>query len=232
MNETVSLRQTVDVILKTSASFVREFIIVVCKRTTQESIKICEQLKSEFGDQVVVHYQTLPFLGGAIREAFLRARGSHVIMMASDLETDPSLVLEFIKNAQKYPDVIFTASRWREGGQFEGYSPFKLILNWIFQKIFSLLYQTKLSDMTFGYRIFPTDLVQSIRWEELRHAFLFETVIKPMRLGVSVQEIPCVWRARIEGESQNTFFRNFEYFPIGFRVRFSSKKKLLLPFKV
>ena len=81
--------------------------------------------------------------------------------------------------------------------------------------------------MTFGYRIFPTKLVRSIRWEEVRHPFLFETVLKPLRLGVKVKEIPSVWKARQEGESANTFFRNFEYFKTGIRIRFYSKNKIL-----
>ncbi len=82
--------------------------------------------------------------------------------------------------------------------------------------------------MTFGYRIFPTALVQSIRWEEVRHPFLLETVLKPLKLGVKVVEIPIKWEARLEGESQNPFFRNFVYFRIGFKVLFYSKKKILL----
>jgi hypothetical protein len=83
--------------------------------------------------------------------------------------------------------------------------------------------------MTYGFRIFPAALVHSIQWEELRHPFLFETILKPLRLGVRVKEIPGVWAVRKEGESQNTFFRNFEYFPIGLKVRFTDKEKLLKP---
>jgi len=72
-----------------------------------------------------------------------------------------------------------------------------------------MLYGVHLSDMTFAYRIFPTKLVRGIRWEELRHAFLFETLVKPLRLGVPVIEIPSPWKARTEGKSQNAFFPEF-----------------------
>ena len=70
---------------------------------------------------------------------------------------------------------------------------------------FAVLYGTRLTDMTYAYRIYPTKLVQSLRWEELRHPFLFEALVKPLRLGVAVIEIPSIWKARMEGESQNTF---------------------------
>jgi hypothetical protein len=147
--------------------------------------------------------------------------------MASDLETDPNDVRVLIAGAQKDPNQIVTATRWLGGLRFEGYSRIKLVCNWIFQRFFSLLYTTRLSDMTFAYRIFPTKLVQAIHWEELRHPFLFETLIKPLRLRVPVTEIPSAWRARTEGESQNTFFRNFAYFGIGLRVRFASRRAIL-----
>jgi glycosyltransferase involved in cell wall biosynthesis len=229
VNETISLRETVDIVLRDCRADVRELLIVICGRTTPESRATVEDIRNRLGDLVVVHEQKLPFLGGAMREAFDLARGSHLVMMASDLETDPEDVKTLIAESKKHPAAIVTASRWRAGGSFEGYSKVKLACNWAFQKCFSLLYQTRLSDMTYAYRIFPTKLVQSIRWEELRHPFLFETLVKPLRLGVRVIEIPSAWKARREGVSQNTFMQNFVYFRTGVKTRLASRQSLLKP---
>jgi hypothetical protein len=226
-DETFSLNQTVDIISTSCGDTIKEFIVVIYKKTTTESKQVIQQLQEQLGNKIIVHTQKLPFLGGAIREAFEICSGTHVIMMASDLETDPNLVRTLIEEEKKNPKMIVTATRWAKGGDFEGYNPLKLVFNYVFQKFFSLLYGVNLTDMTYGYRIFPTSLVQSINWEELRHPFLFETILKPLRLGVEVKEIPGVWSARKEGESQNTFLRNFEYFPIGLKVRFTKKSKLL-----
>ena len=200
---------------------------MVCERTKPESMAVAAALAKRLPDRVSIHHQKLPFLGGAIRKAFDLARGSHVIMMPSDLETDPADVPTLVAEARRRPDAIITASRWRSGGGFEGYSKGKLAANWVFQRAFALLFGTVLSDMTYGYRLFPAKLVQSIKWEELRHSFLFETVIKPLRLGVEVVEIPSVWKARTEGQSSNPFLRNFEYFRTGVKVRFAPTKTLL-----
>jgi glycosyltransferase involved in cell wall biosynthesis len=229
VNETTSLTETVEIILRDAKDRIRELLVVVCKRTTPEAMAVVNQLQKDLGELVVVHHQTLPYLGGAIREAFDLARGSHVIMMSSDLETDPGIVGAMIAEEEKNPSGIVTASRWIRGGSFHGYSKIKLVCNWFFQRVFSLLYCTHLTDMTYAYRIFPTKLVQAIRWEELRHPFLFETVTKPLRLGVPVVEIPAVWTARKEGESQNTFFRNFEYFRTGVKTRFAGEQSILKP---
>ena len=90
MDETVSLSKTVDIILAEASDDVREFIIVVCKRTKPKSIEVATVLTKRLSDLVSIHHQKLPFIGGAIREAFDLARGSHIIMMASDLETEPA----------------------------------------------------------------------------------------------------------------------------------------------
>ncbi len=227
MDETVSLSKTVEIILAEASDDVEELLIVVCERTKPESMAVATALAQRLPDLVLIHHQNLPFLGGAIREAFDLARGSHVIMMASDLETDPVDVPTLIAEAKRRPDAIIAASRWRRGGRFEGYSKVKLAANWVFQRAFAVLFGTVLTDMTYGYRLFPTKVVQSIKWEELRHPFLFETVVKPLRLGVEVVEIPSVWKARTEGRSSNTFMRNFEYFRTGVKVRFAPRNSLL-----
>jgi len=116
------------------------------------------------------------------------AKGSHTLMMSADLETDPNIVPEFIEMAKKYPEDMTTASRWIVKDAFKGYSKIKLILNFFFQKIFAVFYGTKLTDITFGYRMGPTKLFQSIQWEELKHPFFLETALKPLRLGVPFHE--------------------------------------------
>ena len=182
-----------------------------------------------FPDKIKIIEQQRPFLGGATRDAFDVATGSHILMMASDLETPPDRVKEYIAQGRAHPNAIITGSRWIKGGGFEGYSKLKWLLNFVFQKSFSLMYWTRLSDMTYGFRLIPTKLVQAINWEETRHPFLFETLVKPLRLGVEVIEIPITWRAREEGVSNNPFMRNFEYFRIGLKTRFYSRERILKP---
>lgn len=229
MDETTSLEETVRVVLRDAGDRIEEILIVVCGRTSADSMATVERLRNSLGGLVRVHSQTLPFLGGAMREAFDLACGSHVLMMASDLETDPNAAGTMIESARLRPSAIVTATRWRAGGGFQGYPKVKLLCNWAFQRFFSMLYGVNLSDMTFAYRIFPAPLVRSIRWEELRHAFLFETLVKPLRLGVPVIEIPSGWKARTEGKSRNTFLLNFVYFRTGLKTRFASRQSILKP---
>lgn len=228
VTETDSLDETVRILRKTSDDDITEVIVVVCDRTTPESLSRCEALSGEFGDRLRIHHQQLPFLGGAMREAFALATASHVIMMATDLETDPALVPDFIEAARARPEAIVTASRWADGGRFEdGYGRLRVGLNWTFQKLTSLLYRSHLTDATFGYRLFPTEIVQGIAWEGLRHEFLLETVLKPLRLGVPVIEVPTIWTARREGESQNSVSTQARYIRTLLATRFKPAGSML-----
>jgi len=227
INETYSLRKTIQIINESSKNYIKEYLILISAKTSKESIREIDALKVIYRDLIVTHIQEKPYLGGAIREGFDLASGSHVILMASDLETDPYLVSDLIFYEQKCPEGIITASRWLKGGSFIGYSKIKFLFNYIFQKFLSILYNSHLTDMTYAFRIMPTSLVKKIIWEELRHPFLLETIIKPLRLGIKIKEIPANWKSRSEGESQNTFLRNFEYLRIALRTRFYSRDKII-----
>jgi hypothetical protein len=233
LNETFSFTRTIDIILSECAlSDIRELIAIVCERTLPESLAAIEASKAKCeaaGVPLRMIWQKLSHAGGAVRDGISAAEGSHILMMSPDLETDPHLIPEFIRQAKFYPEDMITASRWLQKNSFTGYSRVKLACNFIFQKIFPFIYGTKLTDMTFGYRCAPARLLQAIRWEETGHPFFLETVLKPLRLGVRVHEIPAEWKAREEGESQNSFWATFKYFKIAFKVRFERRVAMVKP---
>ncbi len=231
LNETYSFVKTINTILDTCDSKnIKEFRVIICERTTKNSLASIEEgrkISEGRGVPFVVVNQKLPFAGGAVRDGITTALGSHILMMAPDLETSPDNVSDFIAMAKKYPDDMITASRWLKKGSFSGYNPLKLWLNLLFQKIFTTLYGVNLTDITFGYRLAPTELLQNINWEEVKHPFFLETALKPIRLGVTIHEIPVLWKSRVEGESQNSFWATFKYLKIAFKVRIESKSAML-----
>lgn len=226
LNETYSLEQTAEEVVAQSGDDLLEMLVVTADRTTEESLAVIERLRARFGDRLRVHRQTLPFLGGAMREAFEVARGDHVLLMSSDLETDPAHIPEFIRAMRTGNWDIVASSRWIEGGGFEGYSRAKVLLNWLFQRIFRLLYGTRLTDLTYAYRLYRREVLRGIHWEELKHPFLLESLLKPLRLGARVVEIPCRWKARTEGTSASSLWETFFYLRIAVRARFTRKSRI------
>jgi glycosyltransferase involved in cell wall biosynthesis len=227
VTETDAFEKTIDTVFNRSGSDLKEVIVVTCDRTTQASRAAINRASRNFPGLIRSHEQRRPFLGNAIREAFDLARGSHLVMMASDLETDPETFPELVDEAKRHPQAVITASRWMERKSFSGYGRLRVLANYVFQLLARAAYGTKASDLTFGYRLFPTDLVQKIAWKGERHEFLLETILKPLRLGIDVKEVSTRWIPRPEGESQNNLWLQAMYVRTALRCRFERKSRLL-----
>ena len=219
LNETDSLRQTVDTIFALAQDNVWEVLLVIAAHTTAPTRAVIRELADQYRGHIRVHEQRLPFLGGALREGFAEARGDFIMLMASDLETDPNVIPRFLERMKTGDWDIVAGSRWMEGGGFEGYSRLKLALNFLFQRFFRVLYRTNLTDLTYAYRLYRRSALEGIVWEELRHPFLLECLLKPLRRGARVIEVPCTWRLRREGQSANTFLQTFRYLRTAVKTR-------------
>jgi len=227
INEVRSLCQTIETIFECAGEDIWEVIIVVCHKTTAESLSACNELKEIYAGRIKVIRQRLPLLGGALREGLLAAGGSHVIVMFSDGESDPRRVGDLVSKAMVNPDAIISASRLLKGSSFDGYPVVKKLLNYFFQKAFALFYYGNITDFTFGYRIYPVQLIHAIAWEETGHAFVLESILKPLRLKVNILEVPSAWKARSEGESQVKRYMYLRYLWIGLKVRLTQRKRFM-----
>jgi dolichol-phosphate mannosyltransferase len=121
---------------------------------------------------------------------------------------------------------IVAASRWLPGGGFSGYGRTRQTLNRLFQLGCRLLYGTRLTDLTYAYRLYRREALLDIRWDELGHPFLLECLLKPLRLGARVIEIPCAWRPRSEGTSANSLWQMFAYVRTAVRIRLMGRRRL------
>lgn len=132
-----------------------------------------------------------------------------------------------IEMSKIYPENIIAASRWISGGGFNGYNRIKYFLNFISQKILSLLFSTNLTYMTYGFRLYPLELINSINWEETKHPFFLETSLKPLKLGVNFIEVPAVWNVRTKGTSEISFLNLYTYLKTVFHVLFMKREDIL-----
>ena len=227
VNEVDSLIEAVDTVFAVAGEHLRRVFIVICEKTTEECRAAAGLLSVRYPGRVVLVPQRLPLLGGALREGLAAAEGRHVVVMYSDGESDPRTVGPLLAEALRNPEAIVSASRWLPGSAFEGYPPVKTLFNWLFQKFFAALYGAAVTDFTFGYRVYPLPMVRAIAWEEVGHAFVFESVVKPLRLGVAVREVPTLWRARAEGQSQLRPWMYLRYLLVGLRTRFGRADRFL-----
>jgi glycosyltransferase involved in cell wall biosynthesis len=230
INEVHSLIDTVNTIVQVARGPLHRIIIVVCEKTTPESLRACERLREAHGEVVEIVWQQKPFLGGALQAGLAHSKSSHVVLMYSDGESDPRTLGELIAEARRHPAAIISASRWLKRDSFYDYPPGKLLANYCFQRLFALIYGRRdITDFTFGYRLYPQALVNSIPWEETGHPCVFESIVKPLRLDMDVREIPTRWKQRSEGVSQVKLRVYWRYLVVGAKVRWAPPSRILTP---
>lgn len=232
LKETDSFVKAVTMILEMNPGDIAEFIAVVCDRTKPESFESIEKgriIAEKAGVPLHILYQKLPYFGGAIRDGFMAAKGSHVCMVTPDLDTAPDKLPEMIAKAKKYPGDIIAGSRWRKGGGFENYSKIKKIWNYCSQKFLDVFYLTTLTDFTWGNQLAPTKLYQAINFTEVKHPINIERVVIPLRLGIGFQEVAAVCRMPEDEETVNPIMANFQYLRPAFKWRFAPLENMVKP---
>jgi dolichol-phosphate mannosyltransferase len=221
-SETFSIRETVEILLGRDRGYTKEIILLVSPRASAESLAICRECVNRDPRVKILIQKNNPGIGWAYREGMQAATGNFVALMAADLETEPAAVDRMVDKILETGCDGVIANRWLPGGGFTNYDPVKFVLNWIFQRVFQILFWTKLGDLTFGFKILSKKIADSIEWQGTLHEICIETTVKPIKQGYRIKQIPSVWIGRREGRSVNTFLRNFRYVKLAFKTLFAN----------
>ena len=196
-NETTELQNLVDNI---RVSY-HEIILLMSHDISTETHEICKRIK-DTKKNAFMHYQhDYPGVGLAYREGFRLATGTHIAMLEGDGEANPATLQKMMLQFDDKSVDVCVASRWQ--GEFYGYNPTKKILNYSFNKIFSTLLSTRISDLTFTYKILKKSVADEIKWSAQYQDIGAETTMMPIVRGYTVVEVPTTWTAR-PGASDTT----------------------------
>lgn len=217
-SETFSIDETLNVLLGRDRHYIKEIILLVSPKASAETFAICNRWAVQEPRVRVVVQKNNPGIGWAYREGMEAATGNFVALMAGDLETEPAAVDRMVEKIVETGCDGVVANRWLPGGGFTNYDPLKYVLNWGFQKIFRLLFWTRLGDLTFGFKILSKEIAQRLVWEGTLHEVCIETTVRPLKAGYYLQQVPTVWVGRKEGQSVNTLLRNFRYVRMGLKI--------------
>jgi glycosyltransferase involved in cell wall biosynthesis len=217
-SETFSIDETVKILLSLDRGYIQEILLLTSPRASAETFAICRRWEEKKPQVKVVVQKNNPGIGWAYREGMEAAKGNYVALMAADLETEPAAIDRMVRKVEETGCDEVIANRWLPGGGFTNYDPLKLVLNWVFQKAFRVLFWSRIGDYTFGLKLLSKKVVNAIAWEGTTHEICIETTVKPLRKGFHLEQVPTAWVGRREGTSVNTFFKNFRYVKLGLRV--------------
>lgn len=157
-------------------------------------------------------------LGSAYRFGFkeaLKRRAELVVQMDADLSHDPSVIPQMIV-ASKDADLVI-GSRYIKGGEIMGWNWWRRFCSngaiWFSRLLLSI--PTK--DITAGYRLWQSDLLQIILDQDIQsegYAFQEEMLFQAHRLKARIKEIPITFKDRKIGQSKLGYKQVREFFAV------------------
>jgi dolichol-phosphate mannosyltransferase len=215
MDEVNSLKETIDLLNKYNSDI--EIVLMYSNYSSVGSWNMGLQLSNVYNN-LTLKIQELPGVGGAYIDGIKHSNTDLVLLMSSDLETDPRLVKEMIFYLSNHPEIdIVTVSRWKNKDSFIGYSKILIILNYLFQLILRVIFKSNLSDFTYAFRVYRKSILQDLVFKETRHGFFLESLLLPLLQGGKVFEISGVMRSRSEGKRHISFYGYLTYVRVAYR---------------
>ena len=179
-------------------------IVVVDDGSTDGTSHILRALEDSTVE--VVHHPSNRGKGAAIRTGLEHVRGDLVLIQDADLEYDP----------EDWPRLLRPILRGRSdvvyGSRFSGEGGSMAASDWVGNRFLSLatnlLYNTSLSDMECGYKLFTRKVLDDITIESDRFDFEPEITAKVLRKGHRIYEVPVSYSGRPASEGRKFAWRD------------------------
>lgn len=224
-NEIESLKETIEDLVELMESQSTQIIISTSHQADPQSIDTANLLDKKYAN-VSMYLQKQPYVAAAVLEAIELFESEYIVYMSADKETPASLVPYMLQEIQSSEVDIVSASRWISGSSFTGYGRLKWLISKCAQWICKLMYLSILTEFTYGFRIYKSDVLRQSLFRERKHPFFLESLLVPLRLGYKIKEIPVAWSPRTEGESVVTLRTLVSYIWPIMSVRLRNSKKL------
>jgi glycosyltransferase involved in cell wall biosynthesis len=146
--------------------------------------------------------------GAAIRAAIPHLDGEIAVIQDADMEYDPADVPQLIEPIERgFADVVF-GSRLSGGRPQRAYLFWHLVGNRLLSLLTNVLYNTTLSDMETGYKVFRVDILRSLDLRQDDFAIEPEMTAKVCRRKLRIYELPVAYYGRTYAEGKKITWRD------------------------
>ncbi|PSP81577.1 glycosyl transferase [Halobacteriales archaeon QS_1_68_20] len=196
-DEADTLERTVEVTLDTLGEFLPEGsyeVIVAEDGCTDRTPEIAARM-AEADDRVGhVHSDERLGRGGALEEAFSRARGDTIAYFDTDLATDMRHLEELIESVRSGEYDVVTGSRWIPGHEADR-PPKRGIPSRVYNGLVRLFLRSNLKDHQCGFKAFDRAVLDDLLSDVEDDHWFWDTelLVRAQRAGYSVREFPVDW---------------------------------------
>ena len=179
-------------------------VIVVDDGSTDGTREILEKLSDP---EIRIFFQPRNFgKGAAIRRGLKEVTGDYVIVQDADLEYDPQDFKKMLRPVfEKQALVVYGNRFWQKvPGQTWKTKLAKVILT----GMTNLLYGAGIHDEATCYKLFETQVIQSLDLQAERFEFCPEVTAKVRRKGLKIYEVPISYNPRGDDAGKKIKFRD------------------------
>ncbi len=190
-NEIHTLEEIISRVLKTGLA---DEIVLVDDGSIDGTRDIVEKYKGKDGFVVVMHEKNQG-KGAAVRSGFKVAKGDIFLIQDADLEYDPREYAKLLVPLDEgLSDVVY-------GSRFLGASRrvamfWHMVANKLLTLFTNILYNTILTDMETGYKVFKREVVEDMPLHAKRFDFEPEFTAKILKRKYKIFEVPITFNPR------------------------------------
>jgi len=196
-NESLTIEE---IVRRVNAQNIAGEILIVDDGSTDDTRQILESMDEAEEIRVIFHEQNLG-KGAAVRTGIHNASGDVLLIQDADLEYDPRDYPSLLKPIEEgLADVVY-------GSRFLGAARrpvmfWHMVANKMLTFLTNVLYNTILTDMETGYKVFKKDTVEGLNLKANRFDFEPEFTAKILKRKVRVFEVPIVFNPRDYNEGK------------------------------
>lgn len=195
-NESRTIRE---IIQRVQAVGLADEIVVVDDGSTDGTRQVLSELGSagqplRFSLRVILHEKNQG-KGTAVYTGIQNASGDVILVQDADLEYDPRDIPALLKPLQEgMADVVY-GSRFL-GGPRRPTMFWHMVANQLLTLMTNILYDTILTDMETGYKLFRRQVVANMKIRSRRFDFEPEFTAKVLKMKVRIFEVPITFNPR------------------------------------
>lgn len=189
-----------ELVRRVKAQNVAGEILIVDDGSTDGTRQILESMDGTGEVSVIYHERNLG-KGAAVRTGIKNATGDILLIQDADLEYDPRDYASLLKPIEEeLADVVY-------GSRFLGAARrpvmfWHMVANKMLTFLTNVLYNTILTDMETGYKVFKKEVVEGLNLRANRFDFEPEFTAKILKRKVRVFEVPIVFNPRDYSEGK------------------------------
>jgi glycosyltransferase involved in cell wall biosynthesis len=169
-------------------------IIIVDDGSTDGSRDVLHEIDGQRNLRVLYHDRNRG-KGAALHSGIAAAAGEVILIQDADLEYDPRDYPRLLQPIEEGRAVVVYGSRFL-GGPRRAMLFWHMVANMLLTLMTNVLFNTILSDMETGYKVFKSEVIKGIPLRARRFDFEPEVTAKVLKRGYRIYEIPITFTPR------------------------------------